>query len=653
MAKERKHRSGKEKRKEEKNKLQGTIRTSGKGMGFVAVDNMEDEVIVEPEFVNHALNGDRVEIVLSGTKFKTGEKSGQVVKILERAKKQFVGLLVQKEGGIWLLPDDRKMYVNVLVTGSDLPVGKKVLVRIKSWNENESYPMGEVVKVLGEKGDHETEIQSIILDRGIDTNFPEAVDAEAKTIGENGKPLPEDEIARRRDFRGTTTFTIDPVDAKDFDDALSIKELGQNEYEIGVHIADVSYYVRENTNLDFEAQKRSFSVYLVDRTIPMLPEVLSNDLCSLNPNEDRFSFSAVFKMDSNGTVKERWFGRTVIHSNKRFSYETAQEVLNNKSGELYKELDTLNKIAKKLAKANYDKGAIEFEQEEVRFKLDQNGKPLDVYKKERLDTHKLIEEFMLLANREVAKFISDKKQTVSGAGIYRIHDNPDAERLEELALFLQALGFHLPVKQGKISSKDINILLKQIEGSPEESLIKTATIRSMAKAIYSTKNIGHFGLGFKFYTHFTSPIRRYPDLMVHRILQDILDGNAKGEKNEFKTFERISSHATEKEIAAAEAERASIKYKQVEYMSSHIGEEFDGIISGVTEWGIYVEDARTKCEGMVPLRELGDDFYVFNKRTYSVVGQKTKNKYRLGDKVRFRVARADLDSKTLDYKIVK
>jgi ribonuclease R len=658
------HKSGKQKRAEEKKKVIGTIRTTGKGMGFVRVEGMDEDVIIEPDFVGHALNGDEVEIILTGKYFDPKSKqrggkegftgqAGQVVKIIQRAKKQFVGVLVQKESRVWLMADDRKMYVNILVPEyKPEEIGKKVLVRITRWEHNESFPTGEVVQVLGEKGDHETEIQSIILDRGIDTNFPEAVEKEADEINRTEKPLKQEEISNRVDFRDTTTITIDPVDAKDFDDALSIKPVGNNEFEIGVHIADVSYYVREGTALDKEALKRSFSVYLVDRTIPMLPEVLSNDLCSLNPNEDRFAFSAVFKMNMQGEVKTRWFGRTVIHSKKRFSYEAAQEVLNAGKGELFSELDTFNKIAKVLKEKNYDAGAIEFEQDEVRFKLDEHGKPIDVYKKPRLETHKLIEEFMLLANREVAKFIYDNTKDTDKAGMYRIHDDPDSERIGELALFIQALGYHLPVKQGKVTSQDINKLMEQIAGKPEESLIKTATIRSMAKAIYSPKNNGHFGLGFKYYTHFTSPIRRYPDLMVHRILQSILMNEKSKIKDEYTQFKHISDHATEKEIAAAEAERASIKYKQVEYMSEHIGEEYDGIISGVTDWGLYVEEVRTKCEGMVPLRELGDDFYVFNRKSYTVEGQKSKKKYRLGDKVRFRVMKADLDAKTLDYKLI-
>lgn len=648
--------------------LIGTIKTTAKGMGFVTLLDHDESIVIEPDFLNTALNNDTVEIILAGKRFnvkkgpstKTGmqgefnEQMGQVVKIVERAKTDFVGTLMRNSSNQWIVsPDDRRVYVNILIptlTVSESHEGEKVLAHMTRWEKGQPQPEGTVTLVIGKKGVHETEIQSIILDRGIDTHFPPEVEKEADEIQRTEKPLNSDEIKKRKDFRSTLTFTIDPVDAKDFDDALSLKDMGNGLYEIGVHIADVSYYVREGTELNREALKRATSVYLVDRTIPMLPEVLSNDLCSLNPNEDRFSFAAVFVMDMQGKIHEKWFGRTVINSDKRFSYETAQESLNTK-GEYFNELDILNKISYKLRQEKYNNGAIDFETEEVKFKLDANGKPLEVVKKQRLDTHKLIEDFMLLANREVAKFIYDAiKNHTESASIYRIHDLPDKDRMEELALFIKALGYNLPVKQGTVTSRDINALLKTIEGKPEESLIKTATIRSMAKAIYSTKNIGHFGLAFTYYTHFTSPIRRYPDLLVHRILQNVLDKNIQKVKDQWKTYEHIATHSTEKEIAAAEAERASIKYKQVEYMSAHIGETFQGSISGVTDWGLYIEEVNTKCEGMIPLRELGNDFYTLNKKTYTIEGQRTKKKYRLGDKVTFKVMKADLEAKTLEYK---
>ncbi|MES2436706.1 MAG: ribonuclease R [Patescibacteria group bacterium] len=651
-------------------KHHGLIKTTGKGMGFVTVDGMEQEVVITPEFLNHALNGDTVEIILTGTyvdtkraklrtgtdsEFKAPQQAGQVVKIIERHKDEYVGTLLTQEGKYQVVPDDRRMYVNIAIPADKIngaTPNQKVLAQITGWENGQTNPQGEIVQVIGDKGTHETEMQSIILDRGIDTNFPDDVDAEAHALEKSEKPIKPEEIARRKDFRGTFTTTIDPFDAKDFDDALSIKDLGDGKFEIGVHIADVSHYVRPGTALDREAKNRGTSVYLVDRTIPMLPEVLSNDLCSLNPHEDKCAFSAVFVMDMEGKVHERWFGKTVINSDKRFSYEEAQESLNTQ-GLHFKELNTLNQIAYKLRAEKYKAGAIDFETEEVKFKLDKDGKPIEVVKKQRLDTHKLVEEYMLLANREVAKFIYDKqKGNLDTASIYRIHDLPDPDRMADLSLFLQAMGHSLPLKQGKVNSQDINKLLKSIVGTPEESLIKTATIRSMAKAIYSTKNIGHFGLAFTYYTHFTSPIRRYPDLIVQRILYYILNQDKKHLKDEWKSYEKIANHSTEKEIAAAEAERASIKYKQVEYMSAHIGEEFNGKISGVTEWGLYVEEENTKCEGMIPLRELGNDFFTLNRKTYTVIGEKTKKKFRLGDAVRFRVVNADLDAKTLDYKLV-
>jgi ribonuclease R len=530
-------------------------------------------------------------------------------------------------------------------------------VKIIDWNTLS----GEIVKVIGAKGENNTEMEAIVLERGFRVEFPPQVEREAEKIKNEYKNHFNDELKNRRDMRGTPTMTIDPADAKDFDDAISYVDNGDGTYEIGVHIADVSHFVTPGTDLDAEAEKRGTSVYLVDRTIPMLPEILSNDLCSINPNEDKYTFSAVFKLDDSGKVLEEWFGRTVIHSDKRFTYEEAMDVIDGKKdGPFQRELRKLNEIAKKLEKAKQNNGAINFEKDEVKFVLDEKGKPISVYVKHRLDTHKLVEEYMLLANRAVAKHIfmsqnhGNKSLPAGRQGkqsVYRIHDRPDKERIMELATFLKALGFDLKNKDGEVTSKDINKLLKEVEGTPNEELIKTATIRSMAKAVYSTKNIGHFGLAFAYYTHFTSPIRRYPDLMVHRFLEREIKGG-KIEENEYQKYENICLQNSELEKRAADAERASVKYKQVEYMLERVGQEFMGTITGVSEWGVYIEENETKCEGMIKLKELGDDFWQLDEKNYAVKGQSSGKKYTLGDVVKFKVMGADMERRVLDYKLV-
>lgn len=641
--------------------ITGVITTTGKGLGFVNNDAepLEEDILIEAGNLNTALNGDTVRVVLNAP--ISGERrTGKVAEIVSRSKNFFVGVLETGSTRAFVIPDDRRMYADIyipLASVKNAKNGDKVQVKIVRWTDPKKNPEGEIVRVLGKKGNNNVEMESIVLEKGFDTRFPPAVEKEAQEIEKHEKAITPEEVAKRRDFRDTLTFTIDPVDAKDFDDAISFKKLGEKNgtelFEIGVHIADVSHYVREGSALDEEALHRGCSIYLVDRTIPMLPEVLSNDVCSLNPNEDKLTFSAVFVVDKKAKIHERWFGKTVINSDKRFTYENAQESIDTKTGPYHEELALLNDIAKVMQKEKKQNGAIEFETEEIKFKLDENGKPIGVYKKERLDTHKLVEEYMLLANKEVAKFIYDsigKKSTKDTGAIYRIHDAPNSEKLTDLGVFVRALGFHFP--KDKVTSRDINAMLKNIEGSPEADLIRTATVRSMAKAIYSTKNIGHFGLAFEFYTHFTSPIRRYPDLLVHRVLYNHLHANKFGDKDIIK-FQKIAEQSTEREIAAAEAERASKKYKQVEYMSERIGNVYDGIISGISEWGIYIEEAETKSEGMVKIRDIGDDFYQLDKKTYSLVGQKTKKTYRLGDKIKFKVVAADLDKKTLDYKIVE
>ena len=665
--------------------LKGVIKVISKPMGFFMLpdtDRSEDVVVFE-EGLNCALDKDEVEVEIIGK--DRDRKKGRVVKILNRNKTEFVGTLENSlrqsaDGvgdGLVFVPDDFKFYrkIELVAFPENATSGQKVLVKMLPWTNQNLNPKGEVLKVIGKKGEHETEMQSIILDKGIVYDFPEEVEEEAKKVAEDFFAG-----ADRRDFRDVLTFTIDPVDAKDFDDALSYREIGEGKIEVGVHIADVSHFVRPGTALDREARKRLFSTYLVDRTIPMLPEVLSNDLCSLNPNVDRFAFSAVFEIEKNppvggGKILKRWFGKTIINSDKRFSYEEAQEVLNAaekrfssesprvssqssarlSSENFFQPLAELNRLANIYRAENKKEGAIEFETDEVKFELDEKGKPIRIYKKPRLDTMKMIEEWMLLANREVAKFISEKLEKrgaqAGAASIYRVHDLPNMDKLEELAIFVRALGHELPVRGGEVSARDLNILLTKIEGHSAESLVKTAAIRSMAKAIYSTQNIGHFGLAFEYYTHFTSPIRRYPDLVIHRILENHLNGGHI-KKDEFAYLQKICNEASEKEIVVAEAERESIKYKQVEFMQSRVGQEFDAVISGVTEWGMYVEDPSTKAEGMIRLKEMNGDLYQLDAKNYAIVGANTKKKYSLGDSVRVRLVSADLDRKILDFKLV-
>lgn len=656
----------------------GILSTTQKGAGYIDnQDPKKDSIYLEPGTLNTALNGDTVEASVSKKAIRgVVQDVGVVTKIISRAKNTFVGTIEVGKEFFAVVPDDRKMYVNILIPiaeGKNLNKDEKVLVQMLPWADSSKNPLGKVLRVLGKKGVNDVEMESIVLEKGFEVGFPDAVEHEAESIEKN-KAITDEEVSKRRDMRTTETFTIDPFDAKDFDDAISFKKLSDGLFEIGVHIADVSHYVREGTALDKEAVKRGCSVYLVDRTIPMLPEVLSNDVCSLNPHEDKLTFSSIFTLDEKGKVHSRWFGRTVMNSTHRFTYETAQaaidgdpEVIKKYSSETqtvasaeagmqYREqLVTLNQIAKQLQKEKFSKGAIEFEQEEIKFRLDEKGKPIGVYRKERLDTHKLVEEYMLLANREVGKYIYDsigKKGKRDTGSIYRIHDVPDKDKILNLATFVKALGYNLQNKDGEVTAHALNHLLEQIEGTPHESLIRTATIRSMQKAIYSTKNIGHFGLAFEFYTHFTSPIRRYPDLLVHRVLAKHLNNEAFAD-TEINVLQSIAESSTRREISATEAERASKKLKQVEYMSLRVGQVFKGTISGVTQYGIYVEENETKSEGMVAIRNIGSDFYAFDQKTYSIVGQKTGERFTLGDQIMFKVMSADLDKKILDFALVR
>jgi ribonuclease R len=630
--------------------IEGVISISHKGFGTVRVKGQEDTIEIDHNFLHTACHGDTVKVLLLPTSKESGQK-GQVEEIVRRSKQGFAGIIQKEHDLYFLIPSDLKMYTDIIIPEANLnhaKIGQKVFVTITDWTDQKKAPIGIVTKVLGMPMEHNAEMEAIALEKGFDALFPPHVAKEAADIAEKG--ITEADIKDRRDMRETTTFTIDPEDAKDFDDALSFKKLDNGHIEIGIHIADVSHYVRVGTALDDEARRRGTSVYLVDRTIPMLPEELSNGLCSLNPNVDRLTFSAIFEMDMTGKVFEQWFGRTVIHSDQRFSYENAQKVLDDKAGTFYDELNTLNLIGKKLLKKRYEEGAISLETEEVKFKLDENGVPLSVYTKERGDTHKMIEEFMLLANRSVAEYMSQKNTKKGGVFVYRIHDTPNKEKMQDLVTFLRKLGYNMKLKDGVIPSEEINVLVGKLEHNPLRDTVHTQIIRTMAKAIYSTKNIGHYGLGFKFYTHFTSPIRRYPDVIVHRLLNSFLHDELIPKERWFE-YEQMSVEASSREKEAAEAERASIKYKQVEYMSSRIGETYEGIITGVTEWGLYIEDKQTKCEGMVRMRDLKDDYYTFDKKYMSIKGSKTHKKYALGDTVKFKVADADRNKKTIDYTI--
>lgn len=629
---------------------------------------------IDFKHLNTAIHGDLVEIILH-PKGK-GRQTAEVSRIIHRAKMRFAGVLEQdpaKDGAskmFFLKPDDTKMYTDILIPKEELnnaKPGEKVFVEITSWKDAKKAPLGKVIKILGRPGDNETEMHAIAMEKGFDSVLPNKVEEEAREIKKAG--IKESDYVGRKDFRKTLTFTIDPSDAKDFDDAISFKEINNGDpakdgasYEIGIHIADVSHYVKVGSALDEEARGRGTSVYLVDRTIPMLPEILSNDLCSLVPNKDRLTMSAVFVIDKNAKVKNEWFGRTVIHSQKRFTYEEAEVSIKKEGSPLHKELAILNNLAKKLTKERFASGAISLDQEEVKFVLDDKGVPIKVIKKERGDSNRLIEEFMLLANRKVAEVLSPKKfkgvnekiedQSVS---IYRVHDLPSKEKMEDLAFFLRSLGHKVTLKNGIIPSPEINKLLESLTGKnaneTTRDTVHRAVIRSMAKAIYSTKNIGHYGLAFKFYTHFTSPIRRYPDIMIHRLLCDYL-AKKKIHKDKLAEYEKIAIISSEQEKRASDAERASIKYKQVEYMSKRLGNSFEGVISGMTEWGMYVEELETKCEGLVRVRDMEDDFYVYNEKKLELVGQKKKKVYKLGNKVKIKVKAVDLERKTIDYVLV-
>jgi ribonuclease R len=638
---------------------EGVIMVRGKGTGFFALPGEEEDILIATENLNCALDGDIVEMELK-PKVTGKRREGKVIRVVESKHVELIGTVVEKNGTYELLCDNRRIHVRPLLPNATaLDRGMKVAVKITHWKNPLSAPHAEITETLGKAGDHETEMQAIIRSGGHSESFPENVANAGRELYERREEIFKAAVAdtqgehpKRRDMRDRTTMTIDPVDAKDFDDAISFHTLPNGHYEIGIHIADVSHYVREDDTIDKEAQKRGTSIYLVDRVIPMLPEELSNDLCSLRPNEDRLAFSAVFEMSDDGTIHDEWYGQTIIHSNKRFSYEEAQVVLDTKEGPLLAELTILMEIGRKLRKERYTDGAIAFDQPEVKFELDSAGKPIRVYAKVRTETMLMIEDYMLLANKRVAEFVYNhtKKQGRDAAFVYRIHDVPDPEKIEELSIFLNALGHEFKTHRGVVDARDINKLLKQIEGTPEENLIKTATIRSMAKAIYSTKNIGHFGLAFKYYTHFTSPIRRYPDLMSHRLLRKHLDGSMI-KAQELARYEKLSVQSSDREVKAVIAERDSIKYKQVEFMKDKVGQVFNGVITGVTDWGIYVEEKESRSEGMIRLANMKSDYFTHDPKKYQVRGNKTGKAYTLGSEIKVKLTRADMEERVLDFEL--
>ena len=623
------------------------VRKSNGKNSFIP-DDGGDPIFIAERNSAHAMNNDRVRIAYyARRRGKTAE--GEVLEVLERANDSFVGTLEVTKGYAFLLTENRTLANDIFIPKDKLKGGRsgdKAVVKIIEWPDKAKNPIGQVIDILGRAGDNNTEMHAILAEFGLPYSYPENVEAAADKIPDT---IPAEEIARREDFRRVTTFTIDPKDAKDFDDALSIRSLGGGQWEVGVHIADVSHYVKEGTVIDKEAEKRATSVYLVDRTIPMLPERLCNLLCSLRPDEEKLAYSVIFQINDKAEVLASRIVHTVIKSDRRFTYEEAQQVIETGEGDYKYELLELDRLAKQLREKRMAGGALEFDRVEVKFEIDEKGKPLRVYFKESKDANKLVEEFMLLANRTVAEAIGKvPKGKKAKVFPYRIHDLPDPNKLDTLAQFIARFGYKLRTAGNRSDlSKSINRMLDDVKGKKEQNLIETVSIRAMQKACYSTHNIGHYGLGFEYYTHFTSPIRRYPDMMVHRLLTKYLDEH--GRTVSEKKYEALCEHSSAMEQLAAQAERASIKYKQVEFMQEHLGQVYDGVISGVTEWGLYVELNENKCEGMIPIRDLDDDYYEYDEKNYCLRGRRKKHVYSLGDAVTIKVARANLEKKQLDF----
>ncbi|MFD1002508.1 ribonuclease R [Ohtaekwangia kribbensis] len=628
----------------EREELTGIVDHVSSRFAYVRLGADKEDIFVKSRDMASAVDGDTVKLEILPTRHGD-HPEGKITEVIKRNRTRYVGKIELSKNFAFVVADYRKMHQDFFIYPENINNarnGDKVIIEVTSWAEHDRKPEAKVVDVLGKAGENEAEIHSIMAEFGLPFKFPEHVERESEAIDEG---ITKKEIKKRKDFREITTFTIDPLDAKDFDDALSFRKLDNGNYEIGVHIADVTHYVDLKSELEKEAYDRATSVYLVDRTIPMLPERLSNGLCSLRPKEDKLTFAAVFEMDDKAKIKSEWFGRTIIHSDRRFTYEEAQEILESGKGDYAHELITLNTLAKKLRKERFNKGAVNFETTEVKFKLDEKGKPLAVIPKVRKDAHKLIEEFMLLANKQVATFVYNyKRGKEKNTFVYRIHDFPDPDKVKDFSVFAKQFGHKMNVEEQSIS-RSLNDLMEKIEGKPEQNILEQLAIRTMAKAKYSTETKGHFGLAFEHYAHFTSPIRRYPDMMVHRLLQHYLDDGKPVSKED---FEQKSLHSSEREKRAADAERASIKYKQVEFMASAENKVYEGLISGVTEWGLYVEIIETKCEGMIRLADLTDDFYEFDEKKYRIVGRKRKKIYTLGDRVKVRVKKTDIDKRLID-----